>query len=161
MNLNYTAFFLIAFLPLIIAFFWYQPNSKLAKWAGVDNLIKLSTLRPLQILWAFALSFALVYGYMNLIIHQLGFYELFFTDIMMGSAEAKQITVDFLAKYGQKHRHFGHGVLHGAINAFLFPLPIIGLHALLTGRKTKYVLFHFLFWLLTSMLTGGLIAEFI
>ena len=161
MHLNYTAFFLIAFIPLIIAFFWYQPNSKMAQWAGVDNLIKLSTLRPLQILWAFLLSFALVFGYINLIIHQMGFYELFFTDIMKGSAEAKQITEDFLAKYGQKHRHFGHGVFHGAINAFFFALPFLGLHVLLAGRSIKYLLFHFLYWLLTSMLIGGLISEFV
>jgi len=52
---------------------------------------------------AFLLSFTLVYGYINLIIHQMGFYELFFTDIMKGSEEAKLITQDFLSKYGQKH----------------------------------------------------------
>ncbi len=161
MNLNYTAFFLIAFIPLIIAYFWYQPNSRIAKWAGVPDFIDLTTLRPLQILWAFLLSFTLVYGYINLIIHQMGFYELFFTDIMKGSAEAKQITEEFLAKYGDKHRHFGHGVFHGAINAFVFALPFIGLHALLAGKKTQYVVFHFSYWLVTSMIIGGLISEFV
>jgi len=161
MNLNYTAFFLIAFLPLIIAYFWYQPNSKMAKWAGVDDFIKLSTLRPLQMLWAFLLSFTLVYGYINLIIHQLGFYELFFTDIMKGSEEAKQITEEFLAKYGQKHRHFGHGVFHGAINAFVFALPFISFQAMLTEQKTRYVVFHFGYWLVMSMVIGGLISEFV
>jgi len=161
MNLNYTAFFLIAFLPLIIAAFWYHPNSRMVKWAKIDSLINPLNLRPLQILWAFLLSFTLVYGYINLIIHQMGFYELFFTDIMKGSTEAKQITEEFLSKYGQKHRHFGHGVFHGAINAFVFALPFIGLHALLADKKTKYVLFHFLYWLVTSMIIGGLISEFV
>jgi len=161
MNLNYPAFFLIAFIPLIIAYLWYQPNSNMAKWAGVNDFIKLSTLRPLQILWAFLLSFTLVYGYINLIIHQMGFYELFFTDIMLGNVEAKQITEEFLANYGDKHRHFGHGVFHGTINAFVFALPFIGLHALLAGKKTKYVVFHFLYWLVTSIVMGGLISEFV
>ena len=161
MHLNYTAFFLIAFIPLLIAAFWYHPNSPMLKWAGVHHLVQPSALRPLQILWAFLLSFTLVFGYINLIIHQMGFYELFFTDIMKGSAEAKQITEEFLAKYGDKHRHFGHGVFHGAINAFAFALPFIGLHALLAGKKTKYVLLHFSYWLVTSMIIGGLISEFV
>ena len=161
MDLNYSAFFLIAFLPLLIAAFWYHPKSPLANWAGQESLINPSRLKPLQLFWAFILSFTLVYGYMNLIIHQLGFYELFFTDIMLGSAEAKQITEEFLAKYGQKHRHFGHGVFHGAINAFVFALPFIGFYGLLAEKKTKFVLFHFLYWLVTSMIIGGFISEFV
>ncbi|MFK7979531.1 MAG: hypothetical protein AB8G86_06090 [Saprospiraceae bacterium] len=161
MNLNYLAFFLIAFIPLIIAAFWYHPKSIVVKWAQMDDLINPLTLRPLQVIWAFLLSFTLVYGYINLTIHQMGFYELFFTDIMLGSEEAKQITVDFLAKYGQKYRNFGHGVFHGALNAFLFALPFVGLQALLNNKKTKYVLFHFSYWLLTSMIIGGLISEFV
>lgn len=161
MNLNYTAFFLISFIPLIIATFWYHPNSPMVQWAKPEMLIHPSSLSPFQILWAFILNFTLVFGYINLIIHQMGFYELFFTDIMMGSAEAKQITEEFLAKYGQKHRHLGHGVFHGVINAFTFALPFIGLQALLAGKKIKHVLFHFLYWLVTSMVIGGLIAEFV
>ena len=161
MNLNYTAFFLIAFLPLLIAAFWYHPKFFLAHWAKSEPLVNPSRLKPTQLIWAFVLSLALVYGYMNLIIHQLGFYELFFTDIMLGSTEAKQITTDFLAKYGQKHRHFGHGVFHGAINAFVFALPFIGFYGLIANKKTKFVAFHFLYWLVTSMVMGGFISEFV
>ena len=91
----------------------------------------------------------------------MGFYELFFTDIMKGSEEAKQITTDFLAKYGEKHRHFGHGVFHGAINAFVFALPFACFYALLEEKKNKIVLFHFLYWLITSMVIGGLISEYV
>lgn len=98
---------------------------------------------------------------MNLIIHQLGFYELFFTDIMMGSEEAKQITSEFHCKYGRKHRHFGHGVLHGGLNAFFLPLPMIGFFALLGAKKMKFVGLHFSNWLVTSMIICGLISEFV
>ena len=160
MNLNYTAFFLISFIPLFIALFWYRHNSPITKWSGIQFANPL-TMSPFKLAILFALSIALVYGYMNLIIHQLGFYELFFTDIMLGSAEAQQIVADFLGKYGQKHRHFGHGVLHGAINAFLFALPFIGIHALLENRSWKYVGHHFSYWLVTSMVMGGLISEYV
>ncbi len=162
MNLNYTAFLLIAFVPLIIGVFWYHPASPMVKWAGIQGLKNPLKLKPLQIIWAFILSFTLVYGYINLVIHQMGFYELFFTDIMKGSEEAKKITSEFLAQYGDKHRHFGHGVFHGAINALVFALPFIGLHALLEQKKnTRYVLLHLSYWLVTSMLIGGLISEFV
>lgn len=161
MNLNYSAFFLIAFIPLVLAFFWYHPNSKIVKWANQDIQINLAALPFKTIIWAFLLSFTLVYGYINLIIHQMGFYELFFTDIMKGSAEAKQITTEFLEKYGDKHRHFGHGVFHGVINAFVFALPFISFQAILTEQKTRYVVFHFGYWLITSMIIGGLISQFV
>lgn len=91
----------------------------------------------------------------------MGFYELFFTDIMKGSEEAKAITSEFLSKYGQKHRHFGHGVFHGAINAVVFALPFIGFFALLEKRSAKFYGLHLGYWLVTSMLIGGLISEFV
>jgi len=45
------------------------------------------------------LSYILVFGYTNLVIHQLGFYELFFTDIVRGDETAKHVVEDFLSKY--------------------------------------------------------------
>ena len=88
MNLNYTAFFLIAFVPLLIGWLWYHPNSWMMKWSKME-LENPSKLGFGQVLMLFVLSFGLVYGYINLVVHQLGFYELFFTDIMLGNAEAK------------------------------------------------------------------------
>jgi len=161
MNLNYLAFFLISFVPLIIGMLWYHPDSPILRWANVEGFKKPTQLSIGKIIFAFLLSFTLVYGYINLIIHQMGFYELFFTDIMKGSEEAVQITQDFLAKYGDKHRHFGHGVFHGAINAFVFALPFIALHALIENKTFKYVVLNFSYWLVTSMIIGGLISEFV
>ncbi len=91
----------------------------------------------------------------------MGFYELFFTDIMKGNEEAKQIVDEFLAVYGRKHRHFGHGVFHGVINAFVFALPFIGIHALLDNKTMKYVIHHFSYWLITSAVISGCISEFV
>ena len=71
----------------------------------------------------------------------MGFHELFFTDIMKGSDEAKDIVDNFLSKYGDKHRHFGHGVFHGVINAFVFALPFIDVVAIL-DKRTKYFVYH-------------------
>ncbi len=161
MNLNYFAFFLISFVPLLIAYLWYRPGSFILNFFGENQQAAKIKLSPLKISLAFVLSGSFVYGYMNLIIHQLGFYELFFTDIMKGSEEAKQITDEFLSKYGEKHRHFGHGVLHGALNAFSFTLPMIGLFAIIDNKKMSFVSLHFSYCLVMSMIIGGLISEFV
>lgn len=160
MNLNYLAFFLISFIPLVIGFFWYQPSNPLSKWSDTQTKNP-KDLSVKQVIITFLLSFTLVYGYINLIIHQMGFYELFYTDIMKGNNEAEQIVADFLGKYGEKHRHFVHGVFHGVINAFVFALPFIASTAILNNKGWKHVIYHFVYWLITSAIIGGLISEFV
>jgi len=160
MNLNYLAFFLIAFVPLLIGLVWYHPKFGLAKGRNATFSVQ-KRFSILQWILLFLFSFTLVYGYINLIIHQMGFYELFFTDIMKGSAEAQTIVDEFMGKYGNKHRHFGHGVFHGAINALVFVLPIISFFAMLENRGSRFVWYHFSYWLVTSILIGGLISAFV
>ncbi len=160
MNLNYLAFFLIAFVPFMTGLVWYHPKFGLAKGRNATFSVQ-KRFSILQWILLFLFSFTLVYGYINLIIHQMGFYELFFTDIMKGSAEAQTIVDEFMGKYGNKHRHFGHGVFHGAINALVFVLPIISFFAMLENRGSRFVWYHFSYWLVTSILIGGLISAFV
>ncbi len=161
MELNYINALLISFVPLFIAYIWYHQNSPLLRWSGENGIHSLSSLGAIRILVAFLLSFSIVFGYMNLVIHQMGFYELFLTDILQGDLEAKRVADEFLAKYGQKHRHFGHGCFHGAINAVVFAVPFIGFFALLERRDYRFFFLHFSYWLFTSMVIGGLIAAFV
>ncbi len=161
MDLNYLAFFLISFIPLMLGRFWYRPQSSILKWSGEHPIISQSKWNIAKYLWAFILSITLIYGYINLIIHQMGFYELFFTDIMMGKEEAQQIVDEFLAQYRYKHRHLGHGIFHGFINAFVFALPFVGFFAMLENKGYKFYLLHLSYWLVTSMIVGGLISEFV
>jgi len=159
MNINYPVVALISLLPIIIGYFWYNPKWRLFK--SAVHHTDFSNISITKLIILYILSVTIVYGYMNLIIHQMGFYELFFTDIMMGSEEAKQITQDFLSKYGNKHRHFGHGIFHGAINAFVFALPFIGSYAIINNKNKSFVLYHFGYWFITSLIIGGLISEFV
>jgi hypothetical protein len=160
MNLNYLAFFLIAFVPLIIGSYWYHPQSFISKYSKL-SFSKKSELNSSKIIILFLLSFTLVYGYINLIIHQMGFYELFFTDIMLGNQESERIVSEFLSKYGEKHRHFGHGVFHGIINAFVIALPFIGSITILEKKDKFYFIHHFSYWLITSAIIGGCISAFV
>ena len=160
MELNYTAFFLISFFPLLIGWVWYGHRSPIKK--AFKLVIEPSpSMGFLKLAFLFILSVGFVYGYMNMTIHQLGFYELFFTDIMLGKEGAQEVVSDFMIEYGDKHRHFGHGLLHGAINAFLFVLPVVAVFSILGNKSFKYLLYHLLYWLITSMIIGGFISEFI
>lgn len=91
----------------------------------------------------------------------MGFYELFFTDIMLGNEESEKFVNEFLNQYGDKHRHFGHGVFHGIINACIFAIPFIGGITILEKKDKSYFIHHFSYWLVTSAIIGGCISEFV
>lgn len=161
MNLNYFAFFLISFVPLLLGFIWYRPNSWILKRMKVQDTIGFTSLKWHHWLVSFLMSGLIVYGFSNLVIHQLGFYELFFTDLMMGKAESKLVVEEILGKYGQKHRSFGHGVYHGFINSIIICLPLVVINTFLDRNGGKAIWVHFSYWMVTSMLVGGLISEFV
>jgi len=145
---------------LIKGWFWHHPKPFIIKYSKIE-FVKPKELKLTQVLLLFLLSITLVFGYINLVIHQMGFYELFFTDIMRGSQESKQVVQEFLAEYGDRHRHFGYGVFHGIINAFVFAFPFVAMSAMLNKISIKYVVHHFSYWLITSIIIGGLISEFV
>ncbi len=158
MELNLIALGLISLIPLAFAAIWYNPSLGLSTKAGIPFSIGGN---PLKWILFFICSYALMFVYVNLIIHQVGFYELFFTDIMRGSVEAKEVAEAFLAEYGDKHRHFGHGAFHGAILGTFLALPFLAILYLTDGKSLRWVLTHFGYWMITSIVTGGLIAEFV
>lgn len=64
----------------------------------------------------------------------------------------------FIADYGNAHRTFGHGALHGAIFGVLGALPIIGTIALLERRSAKYIFIHVGYWIVTLSIMGGILC---
>lgn len=158
MDINYLAFFLIAFVPLILGYFWYDPQRPDIRRVGLTGVENFTVLKKL---FFFLSSLSIVYVYMNLVIHQLGFYELFFTDIMKGSESAQQIVDEFMSLYGGKHRHLGHGILHGALNAVLLWVPVIGSYCILSNRSWLHFRVHFIYAFVATVIVSGLIAAFV
>ena len=97
MNLNLTAIILISLIPLIIGAFWYHPRSLVTKWSGV-RIVNPIHIRIRNVILLLICSFITVQVYVVLIIHQVGFYELFFTDIMHGNEESELIVQELLSK---------------------------------------------------------------
>ncbi len=159
MQLNHLALAIISLIPVALAFLWYHPQGVFTKQVIPQNDdFQLSWKR---LVFLYPMSFLLLFGYTNLVIHQISFYELFFTDIMRGDESAKQVASDFLAQYGDKHRHLGHGVFHGVINAITFPMTIIGMLCILTGKSRQFLLYHVSYWFVTTVVVCGLISEFV
>ena len=158
MEINYIAFFLIAFVPLILGHFWYDPERSSINKVGISGIENFSILKKL---FFFLASLSIVYVYMNLVIHQLGFYELFFTDIMKGSESAQQIVDEFMALYGGKHRHLGHGLIHGAMYGVMLWVPVIGSYCILTNKSWLHFKVHFIYAMGTTVIVSGLIAAFV
>jgi hypothetical protein len=71
-----------------------------------------------------------------------------------------KIFTDVMTAYGSEFRTFKHGVLHGAIAAIGFAMPIIGINALFERRGFKYIAIHTGYWILTLMIMGGILCQF-
>jgi len=67
----------------------------------------------------------------------------------------------FMAQYGDLHRSFGHGAVHGLIAAIALALPFIGINALFEKRSWKYIGVHFGYWVVVLVLMCGILCKFL
>jgi len=135
----------IAIIPVMLYVLWYRPKKKAISFWILGYICSLS----------------FTYVYMILIVQQVGVYELFFTDIMRGSETAQETVDDFMAIYGRKHRHFGHGVFHGVINAVAVGLPFILFFGSFHRFSRKTILKHLVYFIVTSAIIGGCLAQWV
>ncbi len=164
MNYNEIFLFVAALIPLIIGFIWYNPMVFGKVWMKVSNLTEADMKRS-----NLALIFGLTYvlglfiaaGLMGIVIHQQGIYSLFADNLTSGDVEIKAMVNNIMDKYGDKHRSFGHGALHGGIAAIMLALPVVAINALFERRSWKYIAIHAGYWFVTLTLMGGLICQFV
>ena len=151
-----------AFLPLVLGFIWYHPNvlgTKLAQINGEPATHKRS-LGKTALIYLFSVILAYVLTLMS--VHQIGVYQLFFTDpeIANANSEASLFIKDFMAKYGRRHRSFGHGVVHGAEAGFMFGITLFGITTLMQGKPLRRIWIHLGFWVVCCSLMAGLTCAF-
>lgn len=164
MEYNPLFYFLAAIIPMIVGAIWYNPSVFGKAWmkhSGVtEEMIKGGNMLLIfGLSYLFSLFLAFELG--SIVIHQAGVEALFANDMMAGDEEAAAFIEDFMAEYGHKHRHFGHGALHGGITAILFALPIIGIVAMFERKRWNYVLIHAGYWFVTLTLMGGVLCQFL
>ena len=165
METNFVIFFVAALVPMVIGFIWYNPNVFGKAWmdaSGVTEEQAKSGNMPVIFGVSYVLSLFLAFGLYSVVIHQAGLFSLLVGEPGFADAGSEINTYfsDFMAKYGTKHRTFGHGALHGAIGGFLTALPIIGTNALFERKGFKYIWVNVGYWIVTITLMGGVICAF-
>ena len=161
---NWWILLVAAFIPLIIAHLWYGQLFK-SLWlktaeiteerSNSGNLIKILGLTYLYSLFA-------AYIICMFAVHQTSIFQLFMGDPALSdtSSEIYKDYNNFMFSYGDRHRSFFHGIIHGFELALLLGLSFIGIHSMFERRPYKYVLIHLGFWILSFMIMGGIICQF-
>jgi len=165
MDYNYLYWFLAALVPAITGFIWYHPKVFGTSWMKLNNLTQRELDKGNMALIlgvCYVLSLLLAVGLTGLVVHQAGFFSLFAMDYeKAGQEEIKALVDNVMTTYGDRHRSFGHGALHGGLAALMFALPVLGINALFERRNWKYIAIHTGYWFVTLLLMGGILCQFI
>ncbi len=165
MDINFLVLAGAALIPLFIGFIWYNEKVFGKSWAVQAGMTKEKMEGGNMALifgLSYVFSFFLAVGLFSLCVHQYGVFQLFVTDPTFETAGSEVATFfnDFMTKYGDKHRSFGHGAAHGVFATLLFVLPILGINALFERKGWKYILINLGYWLVTFMLMSGVACQF-
>ena len=157
--------FAVAIIPMLVGSIYYGPIFGNA-WMNANGFKKedMEKGNMLVILGlSYVLSILLSFGLSGLAIHQNGLLQLFAThpDFKIEGSEVHKLFQSIMETYGDRHRTFGHGAVHGAIATIILALPLIAINALFERRGAKYIGIHFGYWLITLTLMSGVICQFL
>ncbi len=166
MELNYWILFVAAIIPMLVGAIYYHPKVVGGAWMKANKFTdedvaggNMLVIFGVSYLLSFFLAFALV----GVVLHQWGVFQLFAMDTTLETvgSDTQILFQQIMDKFGNTHRSFGHGALHGSISTITLALPLIAINALFERRGFKYILIHFVYWLITITLMGGVICQFI
>lgn len=162
MPINYYMFFVSGLIPLIFGFLYYHdkvfgsvfktPNGFTNNDLTIGRIMIICTL--VFILGVFA-STAIA----GMVIHQGGVFQMMVPQVTISGSQAQETFNALMMDYGDSHRSFRHGFVHGSYMAVFLLLPVIGINALFERRDWKYVLIHSVYWFFTLGLMGGILCE--
>jgi len=154
-----------ALVPMLVGTVWYGPLFGKV-WMKVNGFTE-ESLKGGNMALIFGLSFflsiILASGLMGLTNHQTGVMQLFAThpDFEKVGSEVHTLFNTTMEEFGDRHRTFGHGALHGGLAAILIALPLIAINALFERRGGKYIGIHFGYWFVTLILMGGVVCQWL
>jgi len=151
-----------AILPLALGYIWYHPSvlgTKLSQVTG-EPLVKNRPIGKLVLIYLFSLLLAYVLMFMS--VHQSAIFQLFFMDPALADANSQfsLFIKEFTETYGDRHRTFGHGVIHGAEAGLFWGLALLGITTLMQNKSLKSIWIHLVFWIVCCGLMGGVICQF-
>ncbi len=165
-DFNWSILLLAALIPVIVGSIYYHPKCFGSMWKRISGVSseKMTSRQVISLIGlSYLLGLIMASTIMGLVVHQLSIYAIFEGSpgyLETGSDLQKYLT-DFMSDYGNNHRNFRHGAIHGGWTAISFALPLIAIVGMLERRGWKYIGVHFGYWFLTLILMGGLICHFL
>lgn len=160
MPTNFYMYFLAGLIPLMVGAIYYSKVLFGSAWMTANGF-KESDLEGGNMAMIFGLSYLLgvilSFSLGGIVVHQTNVFQMMMPDVL-AAGPAQELFNDLMAQYGDRHRSFGHGAIHGAIITLLFILPIIAINALFERRGGKYIWIHTGYWLISTCLIGGLLC---
>ncbi|WP_109436573.1 DUF1761 domain-containing protein [Aquimarina sp. AU119] len=165
MEFNFLIIALAALIPMILGFIWYNPKVFGTAWMNACGFtqedLKGGNMALIFILsYVFSLFLAFILN--TLVIHQFGFFSSIMNEpgLTETGTETYQYAQDYMAKYGNNFRTFGHGALHGSMIGLMVVLPVMGTNALFERKGFKYMAVNIGYWIVCLALMGGVICQF-
>jgi hypothetical protein len=160
---------LAALIPIIVGAIWYNPALLGKQWMKVAMISEEQLQKgrfPVILLVSFIFSFMIAFLLSSMVIHQSHIGSLFMgqegfmEQMQAGSGAVYDDYMAIMQKFEGSFRTFKHGMLHGAIAALFFALPVLGINALFERKSGRYIVLNGAYWLVTLTLMGGVICQF-
>jgi Protein of unknown function (DUF1761) len=161
---NFMVVLASALIPLALGMIWYHPKVFGNAWMKETGLRMdgpdMNMLKIVGVSLLVAMMMAM--GLMTQVIHQYGAMQVLANEPGLAdpSTEIGAYFANFMAKYGNNFRTFGHGALHGVIAGLFTVLPPIATSSLYERRSFKYVAISAGYWIVSMALMGGVICAF-
>jgi len=152
--------FVAALIPFLLGALWYGPLFG-KSWMKVNDFTEEYLKKGnMAIIFGVSYLFCVMFSFMmsSFAIHQTSIYGLMMPEMSEAGSIIQADISDFMSKYGDRHRTFSHGAVHGLFFAIFIALPMIGVNALFERRSWKYIMIHLGYWAVSSMLIGGLLC---
>ena len=155
--------FISALIPLAVGFIYYNPRVLGKAWMSASGVTEEQTQQGNMIkIFLLTYLFGLFASYIIYLfaVHQSSVYQLFLheKDLFESGTELNTYVNGFMDKYGDKHRTFGHGIIHGAELTLLMGFGMIGINTLFERRPMKYMWIHLGYWVICGSLMGGVLC---
>lgn len=163
--MEYAVYPLASIAAMVVGAIWYNPKIMGNAWMKASGMTQemveggnMAKIFGLAFIFGCLLAFMLK----GIVIHQanlqsfLAFQEGFSDE----SGESYRMYKEMMDAYGDVHKHFGHGALHGAVAAVFFVWPVVGIISLFERRSWKYIGIHVGYWFFALAVMGGLVCQF-
>lgn len=157
MEMNFLAIIAAAFSALVVGFIWYNPKVFGTIWMRESGMTeeKAKTANMVKT-FGMVIFFSLMLAFFlpPIVIHQIAALQLTGGD----PANVLPSYTAFMADYGNNHRSFGHGALHGGMAGLFLALPVIGINSMFEMKSWKYILINAGYFIVTMAIMGGIIC---